>query len=219
MGQYYMAYVDGADGKRVFCPQNAVYMTKNGIASSKEMGKPRWNDGGTDSWSANFSGLKLMEHSWLGNDFVNGVLESIWDNPSKVAWVGDYADQPSDFDDRYTERVYASVWGDGVTELPFGSVPTEHATGFLANLDRGVFVDIERYAKESAFSPSWDSGVWVTHPLPLLTCIGNGRGGGDYWGTCMDMVGSWAMDELVFTEDEPEGLAEVDYSKVRFVER
>ena len=22
---------------------------------------------------------------------------------------------------------------------------------------------------------------WLVHPLPLLTCEGNGRGGGDYW--------------------------------------
>jgi hypothetical protein len=41
------------------------------------------------------------------------------------------------------------------------------------------------------------------HPLPLLTCSGNGRGGGDY---CLDdeRVGIWAFDRIGITDDEAE---------------
>ena len=44
-------------------------------------------------YSHNYNnGLKLMEHSWVGNNFVNAVLSHIKDNPMRVAWVGDYSD-------------------------------------------------------------------------------------------------------------------------------
>lgn len=44
-------------------------------------------------YSHNYNnGLKLMEHSWVGNNFVNAVLGYIKDNPMRVAWVGDYSD-------------------------------------------------------------------------------------------------------------------------------
>lgn len=219
MGQYYLAYVKGEE-ERVFCPQNAIYMTKNGLKSAKEVGSHGFGDEDPNSWGHNFSGLKLMEHSWLENDFVNGILESIWDNPCNVAWVGDYADDDSDFDERYTKDTYETVWGEGQDERerPFDEVPTTHRDGYILNLDKGVYIDLRRYASVAGFKPKWSEDTWTIHPLPLLTCIGNGRGGGDYWGTCMDMVGSWAMDRIVFTEDLPKWFREIDYEIVKFAE-
>ena len=40
------------------------------------------------------NGLKLMEHSYLGNDFVNAVLRKINHQPMRIAWMGDYAESP-----------------------------------------------------------------------------------------------------------------------------
>lgn len=37
------------------------------------------------------NGVKLMEHSWVGNDFVNSVLGAIENNPARVGRVGVYA--------------------------------------------------------------------------------------------------------------------------------
>ena len=39
---------------------------------------------------------KLMEHSWWQNPFVNAFSEFLYNEPSRVAWVGDYADEPDD---------------------------------------------------------------------------------------------------------------------------
>ena len=36
-------------------------------------------------------GIKLMEHSWIGNEFVNAVYSKILSNPRRVAWIGDYS--------------------------------------------------------------------------------------------------------------------------------
>ena len=220
MGQYYMAYVKDGDGAKVFCPQNAIYMTKNGIKSAKEVEVHGFEDKDPNSWGYNFSGLKLMEHSWLENDFVNGVLESIWDNPCNVAWVGDYATDTNDFDEYYTEKVYKTVWGDrqDERERPFDEVPKIHRDGYILNLDKGVYIDLRRYASVAGFKPKWSKGIWTIHPLPILTCVGNGRGGGDYWGTCIDMVGSWAMDTLVFVEEHPSAFREIDYETIMFAE-
>lgn len=220
MGQYYIAYVRNDKGEKVFCPQNAIYMTKNGIKSAKDINNVVWSNEDPNSWVYNFSGLKLMEHSWLENDFVNGVLEAIWDNPCNVAWVGDYADDDSDFDERYTKDTHKTVWGDGQDEreLPFDEVPKIHRDGYILNLDKDVYIDVRRYASVAGFKPNWSDQTWTIHPLPLLTCIGNGRGGGDYHGTCMDMVGAWAMDRIVFTEEWPSSSKEIDYDAIKFVE-
>lgn len=220
MGQYYIAYVREGNDEKLFCAQNAIYMTRNGFKNDREIeGKQSYGFDDPNSWGSCFSGLKLMEHSWLENDYVNGVLESIWDNPCNVAWVGDYADCEVDFENSYSEVVYANVWGDHrKDELPFDEVPTIHREGYILNLDKGVYIDLRRYASVAGFRPKWSDQKWTIHPLPLLTCIGNGRGGGDYHGTCMDMVGSWAMDRIVFTDDWPSTFREVDYDTIKFAE-
>lgn len=213
-----MAYVGGEDGAKVFCPQNAIYMTKNGIERSSDIKEHSYSED-PNSWGSNFSGLKLMEHSWLENDFVNGVLESIWDNPSRVAWVGDYADDDGDFGGRYTKDTYETVWGADEMERPFDEVPTIHKDGYILNLDKGVYIDLRRYASVAGFKPRWSDQTWTIHPLPLLTCIGNGRGGGDYQGTNMQTVGTWAMDLVSYTERRPEDMQEVNYDQYTFIER
>ena len=40
---------------------------------------------------------KLLEHAWWGNSFVNAFSEFLYKEPSRVAWTGDYADEPDDF--------------------------------------------------------------------------------------------------------------------------
>ena len=48
------------------------------------------------------------------------------------------------------------------------------------------------------------------NPLPLLTALGNGRGGGDYSGN-MRFIGRWAFDEIGIIFDEKELK---DFSKI-----
>lgn len=225
MGQYYKPYLKDRDGdERMFNSQNAVFMTANGLSGAGGVGDPRckWDFDDPMSYGSLFSGLKLMEHAWMGNDFVNGVLEAIWDEPCQVAWVGDYADDPDDFGARYTPEVYMAVWGDeGLPDGRFDQMPTIHRDGYLVNVTRGQYVDLAEYAEAATYKPRWASeGGWCIHPLPLLTAIGNGRGGGDYHGAHMEMVGAWAMDEIEYTQDAAklEGLEHVDASAIAFRE-
>ena len=42
------------------------------------------------------SGSKLMEHSWMLNDFVARVEIELLNNPQILVWAGDYADPEVD---------------------------------------------------------------------------------------------------------------------------
>lgn len=163
------------------------------------------------------SGLKLMEHSWVGNFFVNSIFEFIKDNPSNIAWVGDYAS-----DLREDEYVNKDLSFEKQTEIIGKTYPEKFEykrniekvkkiikDGYLINHTKKVFLDLEKYIKEN------DDKGWCINPLPLLTAIGNGMGGGDYRGINFTTVGIWAGDELMYSVSIPKECneyKEVEYS-------
>ena len=69
--------------------------------------------------------------------------------------------------------------------------------------------------------PRFKKDTWTVHPLPLLTCDGNGRGGGDWHEENPDgtekenakLVGTWAYDHISVTNDKKncEGLTELEW--------
>lgn len=184
------------------------------------------------------NGLKLMEHSYLGNDFVNAVLREIDHQPMRVAWMGDYANEYSDIPkEPYQQKIerekfmkiYESVYG-------YGTVPTapkihpEPLEGFddpedfdewyLINHTRKAYVDLGEYQRMNGWTEKWKDrdGVlheyWsAIHPLPLLTACGNGRGGGDYHEKYPDYgkVGTWAFDLIEFASYKPIGYTKEEY--------
>lgn len=185
----------------------------------------------TRPWDFN-NGAKLMEHSWLKNDFVFAV-ETLLVNteaPRRLVWAGDYADpEPG------TET---NLWHDtGVLEPYRPDVPAlgeqynwrndeqvierdpeirpnawpvimprVESYPFLVNWDKKLYID-----KREVGDP--DDEGWTLHPMPLLTAEGCGRGGGDYRGED-DWVGSWARDHLMLMASIPQGFSQlVFYSR------
>ena len=59
--------------------------------------------------------------------------------------------------------------------------------------------------KEYIEIPEYDESKWTVHPLPLLLAESNGRGGGDYSGINMELIGTWAWDEIEITSKSPRG--------------
>ncbi|MCM1368641.1 MAG: hypothetical protein NC184_07530 [Roseburia sp.] len=128
---------------------------------------------------------KLTEHSWWLNDFVNAVCLETYESKEfrRIAWVGDYAntylacfDLPSfnGLNKAQINRMHKRCWRDekGI------DVPTTDFTLdglFLINKTKKEYVDCSKYYQNSVMDDEW-----CLHPLPLLTCIGNGLGGGDY---------------------------------------
>ena len=147
---------------------------------------------------------KLMEHSWWKNPFVNAFSEFLYNEPRRVAWVGDYADEPDDFDfpncSAFYVPCYKEIWGE--TIQPIGVVSSDFKLDgkFLLNHDRQQFVDLNEYKRLSVGKDGW-----CIHPLPLLTAVGNDRGGGDFHegNTGFDNVGIWAWQLLSFVDKPP----------------
>jgi len=175
------------------------------------------------------NGAKLMEHSYIGNDLVRSI-EYLLANQFKghaFVWCGDYADEVEtktgthdifcdagrfiyeDYDsstnDRKAKRYEAlqgtipamPEWKEGVEWNAYETIPYYK---YLVNYSKKQYCTI----------PVNDNDKYQVHPLPLLTCSGNGRGGGDY-NLEDDRIGIWAYDRIGVTNSkkEIEGMTEI----------
>lgn len=176
MGQYYYPIILDADGKIIVWMQAHMYG----------------------------NGLKLMEHSFIGNNFVStfefGLSSDGPHHMSRVVWAGDYADDEPDAENLYRQcEEYRMIR------------PEEKDTSrfrFVVNHTKKLFVDKSKVPSR---------GGYRIHPLPLLTCEGNGRGGGDYHGESHQdspLVGSWARDVISVEVEAPEGFEEIVFDLV-----
>lgn len=173
MGQYWLPATKDSEGKVTLYSNNVKYKD----------GHEDWN------------GLKLMEHSWWRNPLCEAISELLFNNPLKVVWCGDYAEDeelkaigfPSDLYNK-NEVVLNEA------DFDLGNVK------YLINHDKKQFADLSEYKDKSG-----DEG-WIIYPISLLTAISNDRGGGDYHenGTCFDKVGHWAGDLIELSNDKPE---------------
>ena len=142
------------------------------------------------------NGLKLMEHSYIGNEFVSAFESLIKNNPQRVIWGGDYADKcrclKTNTYDRCTDKNKV---------LPTER-PNTRETRYVVNHSKKEFVD--KYKVQEI--EEW-KGTKI-HPLPLLTCNGNGRGGGDFT-TDNKYIGTWARDIISVESKKPQGYKEI----------
>ena len=179
-------------------------------------------------------GAKLMEHSWAKNPMVRFVERQLMVVPQKVVWAGDYADHedPStltpmeikvlaDEESEYWNSKVIKEKGANLYSLSetIGKLTHDESVKnkydhefkevaplnvkYLINHDKKQFVDKSKTPK--------DAEGWQIHPLPLLTCEGNGRGGGDFRGES-DLIGLWARNRIsVATKksDIPKGFEEL----------
>jgi len=151
---------------------------------------------------------KLMEHSWWENPFVNAFSELLYNEPSRVIWLGDYGNEPDDLDFQNCSAFYVpsykELWGEVVKPLGVSSSDFSLDCKFLLNHDTKQFVDLNEYKKLSI-----DKHGWVIHPLPLLTAVGNDRGGGDFHegNTGYENVGIWAWHLISFVDKPPKDFA------------
>jgi hypothetical protein len=156
------------------------------------------------AWMAPGFGGKLMEHSYLGGIGV-GTFE--WEltpegrhHMSRVAWCGDYADVEPGLGKNL--HLICNERND-LMLTPTAVTLGEHP--FLVNHTKRQFVDKSKVPK--------GLGGFQIHPLPLLTCEGNGRGGGDFDGTS-PLIGSWARDVISAEKTAPADFTELAFDLV-----
>lgn len=242
MGQYYNVLVKNDDGTRdAYSPQISLYMTKKGWGLEQmnelyekhhpldEAGRQTFVPYPDEFYGVSY-GPKLLENGLIGSLFVAGIVNLLREKVMRIAWLGDYAgrdegnkgnegdEQFPGYDDyetypSLTEDDYDYIWeNDDDYMLAFPQMPNyeDGTRGYLVNLDKGQYIDLGDVP---------DGEGTFLHPLVALTVIGNGRGGGDYYGTNMDMLGTWALDRIQVVDTEPVGLVPVDAQKVRFENR
>lgn len=178
------------------------------------------------------NGLKLMEHSYIGNKFVNAVCTLLWKNPTRLAWIGDYSDD--EYGDPYEKKLpreefmdyYKAAWSEESSAAEVHPRPrnvvTMKSRRYIVNHTRRCYINLREYIARGKWTErgcyvngqynpdeTWDMCV---HPLPLLTACGNDRGGGDYHEghPNYNRVGEWAFDLIECTDRKPEGYDKLD---------
>jgi hypothetical protein len=157
------------------------------------------------------NGLKLMEHSWINNHFVDTVESLLMEGGKwymdRIVWAGDYGDDDLFLDEfrghsgddlvgAYLSNVSSPDSKENLNlyiyaDMYFTCIRPDYTNvrpRFLINHTKLQYVDKDK-------CPVMRDGYRV-HPLPLLTSSGNGRGGGDYDGNNMEYVGIWAGDSI-----------------------
>lgn len=171
----------------------------------------------------------LLAGPWKG-DRVLYCGDYAWGDPSGSAGERlhelaerdpyEFADECEDISTRFAAcegktRLESFETADG--RYGFKSVPLEGTFEikpehyrYVVNETKGVFVDREQAPVAWVWAERGDFDIVRIDPMPLFMAIGNGLGGGDYWGPNENQVGSWAGDSIVPTNERPgEGFQEI----------
>lgn len=147
---------------------------------------------------------KLTEHSWIGNDFMDSFCNLLINNPIRIAWVGDYANDleelPNEIDSETLKELYKKTYKT-LKAVTVDKADLDYEKYYLVNHTKNIYIDLSTYIKENIYKDHFDWN-WCLHPLSLLTALGNGLGGGDYHGTNESLIGSWAWDYISLEEKE-----------------
>lgn len=208
MGQYYMVTIL-RNGKAKYYNRD-VKPDKKGYEQLTD-----WSKEEVDSKGHYYTMAKLMEHSYVGNQFVEAICEEIIENgTAQIAWVGDYADYL--IPEQYAKY---NPWKRTGRAIKYTTPAAEHLlqNKFIINETKKEFIDFNYYYANSSWDEEWNDcngkhhkATWCIHPVPLLTACGNGLGGGDYrGGSNMHTVGSWAFDEISIADAAPEGYKQI----------
>ena len=144
------------------------------------------------------NGLKLMEHSYIGNHFVDNILHTLFHNKGKLAWLGDYTVAEDTFED---DTIFKGALGLFASEGDFvkrysrltkdenfsleGKIILNHSKKEYIVMSKYIEIAKEELESEDDF---------IVNPVPLLTASSNGRGGGDYRGVNEEYCGLWCGD-------------------------
>lgn len=138
---------------------------------------------------------KLLEHSYWANPFVLAIASKLWRTKGKLAWVGDYAEE-SDFN---WNEAFEDAHGENVAreDLVYNGFRLEGKC--FINHSKKMILDLDKY-KELM------KGIdMIISPIPLLTAVGNDKGGGDFHrgsGVGYDLIGTWAWDVVEITDQD-----------------
>ena len=154
-------------------------------------------------------GVKLTEFSWDHTKLPLALYTLIGSGQwmgDRVLVVGDYA---------YFDLIPKNVWDPDNEVICDGKTPYNYADEnfkmlspqdipepltsyrYMFNTKEKTFVDVKHMPVSSLFDGH------SMAPLPLLLAVGNGEGGGDYYGVNRENIGAWvsSCDAIVLSND------------------
>ena len=152
-------------------------------------------------------------------------MAQLLNKPGRLAWLGDYhevgdfailnPDLPKIIEKRFNEHYKCFTLpdceefcnGKHVRHYNKPEEVKERQGRFILNHDKKCYIDMVEYEKNNLTCTEDDD--WHFHPIPLLTAVGNGRGGGDFHGIGEEDVGCWAGDLLEVRNAKPNGYIDV----------
>ena len=144
-----------------------------------------------------YTPAKIMEHSWFLNPFVNTICHELYKKPACIAWVGDYSED-------INPTIHKKVWDEDTKVCKVKEAQVLLFDKYICNHTTKQYLDCGKYFDKSCEK----DGLSCIHPLPLLTAIGNGLGGGDYCGINEKVVGIWALNNISIEKTIPKDYTE-----------
>lgn len=166
-------------------------------------------------WASSYdynNGAKLMEHSWIGNSFVGAAERQLIEGGAwykkPIVWGGDYADPETS-----GTTLFMTASENETIKLRKGiRTINQRKYKYVVNHDTKQFVNKTKVPVTSTWTDpkTGKTFKFQIHPLPLLTCEGNGRGGGDYRDD-NPLVGTWARNHISIESRIPAGYTELKF--------
>jgi hypothetical protein len=161
-------------------------------------------------------GNKLLEHSWIGNKFINMIEYLISQNGpfymSRIIWCGDYAEHDLNMKNQYNEscNLYDACDQQFIqSKFIFPNKVEKSPYRYVLNHTKKLYIDKE-YSNKNIEYGDYDIDTYKIHPLPLLVLDKyTRRGGGDYFGNNQQLCGTWARDVISIENNIPEGFTEL----------
>jgi hypothetical protein len=152
------------------------------------------------------NGCKLMEHSYVGNKFVTAVEEVLRNGgtfyKTRVVWAGDYADEEPNQEPAAEPQ---NLYNLAIEDTCFNAPSPYNSDGLRYKREATTDMTACPYIVNHTKRQYVDKTGRRTHPLPILTSEGNGRGGGDFRGQDSDKAGLWARDVISVEKVVPAG--------------
>ena len=130
------------------------------------------NDCGFNDWIR----LKLMEHSYLNNEWTDSIATLLYRNKVRMAHVGDYAYEYPQYELAYNINVDRKNLEADIYDEDGNFKEFDYHKKYLVNYDKRIFIDFDKYKEKSKVG--WSEDTYIC-PFTLLTALGNGRGGGE----------------------------------------
>ncbi len=153
--------------------------------------------------------LKLLEHSYLENEYCMDILSLLSDKwkGDRVLHVGDYAEgndntttckviEKIEKDYKLDRTVYN--WQDGFEDIK--PEKKQNKIRYVYNLDKKEYIDLLKQPIQWFWLEKNKIHFSKFNSFALLIGCGNEQGGGDYYLANHLQVGSWAGDHFVSSE-------------------